>query len=210
MPPEQMAQLQKDFRKYGLSRDQWQYIISPFNLQWQPMTYPMRELMTQEIDVSAHQQICDALSYPYELTARSERKNLANVKTFDQILYQNAIIPEAQSIDEQLMQGLSANTNNIIIRHDYSHVPALQKSEEEKGKGLKEMNTALRIEWDNGIITRNEWLEQIGKDTVNKPEFNLYKWELTPEQLGIVTAPSNTNNNENSRNQNSGNEGEDK
>lgn len=190
--PNDKKDMQDEFRQYGLSRDQWQYIISNVALEWQPMAFPTKELMLHESDVKAFKMIADAFKFPFELTAMSERKNLANVTVFDTILYQNAIIPNADAFDEQLMIGLGAVDNNIVIRHDYSHVPALQKSEKEKGEGEKAMNEALLIRWNNGLITKNQWLEKIGEDKVKNPGFDKYKNELTPDELGVVVPEDNS------------------
>lgn len=195
MTPDEKDELQAEFRNYGLSRNQWQYIISQTPVEYQSMTFPTKDLLLHESYRKAYQDLCDEYEFPYELTAHSERKNLANVKTFDTILYQNKIIPDANAFDEQLMVGLGAVENNIKIRHDYSHVPALQQSEEEKGKGRKSMNEALKIEWDNNILTRNMWLEKLGEDTVKNDLYNKYKYELSPEELGvIIETPNNSNN----------------
>lgn len=170
--------LQREFSRYGLTRDQWQVIITDADLQWQSMTFPTKDLMLHESYQKALKDLCDAYDFPFELTAHSDRKTLANVSSFDRILYQNAIIPEADSIDSQLMLGLNAEANNIIIKHSYSHIPALQESEKEKGDGRKALNDALQIEYNNGLITRNQWLEKLGEDKVSNPDFDKYKYEL--------------------------------
>jgi hypothetical protein len=177
---EEKQELQNDFQRYGLSRSQWQYIITSANLEWQPMTFPASELQLQESSVKAVKAMCDKLGYYYELTAYSERKNLSNVNSFDRMQYQNFVIPEAEDIMEQITQGLVGDLP-ILMRMDYSNAPALQQSDEAKGKGLQALNQALQIEWDNGLITRNDWLEAIGKDKVSNPEFDKYKFEVQAE-----------------------------
>lgn len=162
--PEDKESLQRDMQQYGLSRAQYQYIVTSANLKWQPVAPPIKDLMTHESYRKAIMDCCNAYSFPYELTPYSERKTLANVDSFDTILYQNAIIPEANSIDQQLTMGLLPE--NIKIRHDYSDVPALQQGEKEKGEGMQAMNNAMQILYDNNLITKNEWLKAIGRDTI--------------------------------------------
>lgn len=182
LSPEEKQDLQAEFRStYGLTRNQWQYIITNANLSWQSMTFPTKDLMLHESYYKAIKDLCFAYKFPYELTPYSDRKNLANVSTFDTILYQNKIMPEAETFAQQLMLGLNAKSNNIKIQFDYSHVPALQESDESMGKGLDAKYTAYQKAWDLGVMTRNQIMKAMGEDEMPGDEFNKYKWQLTEE-----------------------------
>lgn len=181
--------IQQQFSKYGLTRSQWQMIITNANIDYTPMAFNVRDLMLHETYAKGIKDLCDAFGYPYELLSHSERKNLSNVNSFDKILYQNTIIPEGNDIAMQMEMGLGLNklSTPLIINFDYSHIQALQKSDEEKGKGRKALNEAYKMEWENGLITRNMWLEGIGEEPVQMEEFNKYKWELAAEmQQNII------------------------
>lgn len=205
--PEDKRQLQEDYSRYGLSRGQYQVIITNASLQWQSMTFPTRDLMLHESYVKAVKDLCDGFGYYFELLAHSDRKNLSNVQSFDRMLYQNTIVPQADDIAEQLNRNIGTTDENIKIQFDYSHVPALQQSEKDKGEGRYQLNRALKMEWDAGTITRNMWLERLGEDTVNRDEFNRYKWELTPEQLGVLNIGGNENANNETETEESGDGG---
>lgn len=168
---------------HGMSRNKFPFAISNANLEWQSTTFPTSELLLQESYVKAVKGMCEGYEYYFELLAYSDRKNLANVNSFDRMLVQNYIIPDAQSIDAQLMIGLNARQQNIIIQHNYSQMPALQQSEKDKGEGMKAVDDAKQIEWDAGLITRNDWRECHDMDRItNNPEFDKYKFEITVEE----------------------------
>lgn len=192
---DQQEQIQRDFQKYGLTREQWQVIITSANLQWQPMAFPVRDLMLHESYLKSVKDICFAFDFPLPLVPHSDQSTYNNIRQASINLYQNAIIPEADALDEQLMIGLNAADNNIRIRHDYSHIAVLQESQEELGKGRKMLNEAFKIEWDNGLITKNEWLKGLGEDEKPEEIFKKYKFQLTPEELGVIDFNRKPNNN---------------
>jgi phage portal protein BeeE len=195
--PDDIKNLQADFARYGLSKNQDQVIVTNAALNWQSMTYPTRELMLHESYYKGIQDICNAYDFPYELTPYSERKNLANVDSFDTILYQNAIIPEANAIDEQLT--LQLDPENVKIEHDYSHLPALQPDEKKRGDAMYSIYRAKQVLWENSMITRNDWREAIGLPRESNPRFDLYKNELTPEEQGALSLMNPVMGNDNNK-----------
>ena len=69
----------------------------------------------------------------------------------------------------------------------YNH----SRSKKDEADARKVMNEALKIEWDNGLITKNMWLEELEEERVPNPLFDKYKFELTPEELGIIANNQN-------------------
>jgi len=172
------------YSNYGLTRGQSQVVITTAALQWQQMSMNVKDLMLMEEHLSDVKDVCDAFGYPFPLSSHSDQSTYNNVSTADRLLYQNSIIPDSEDyIDEQFNEGLKTPESNIRIVINYENVPALQASAKERGEGMKALNDALKIEWDNGLITRNIWLESLGKDTVNREEFNKYKFEVQQQQF---------------------------
>lgn len=192
MDEDEKKDLQAEFAGYGLTRQQRQVIITNANLSWQAMNFPTKDLMLHESYAKCIKDLCDAYGMPFELLAHSDRKNLANVNTFDKILYQNSIIPDANDISQQLTvgYGLDKLQTPIYIHFDYSGVAAMQKSEEEKGKGLEAMYGAYQKAWDLGTMTRNDIREAMGMDRLPEEEFDQYKWQTAE----VTEAVKNTDN----------------
>jgi hypothetical protein len=182
--------IQRQFQsKYGLRRDQVQMIFTQGAVNYTPLVFDFNQLQLKETYLSAVKDMHDALHYPIELSAHSDRSTYNNVIQAETSLYQNAIIPDANSIMQQLTNQI--NADGVMFWANYEHVEALQRGKKEKADARKSINEAMRLEWDNGLITRNMWLEALEMDTVADEMFNKYKWQLTPEQLGQV---QNTNN----------------
>lgn len=192
--PKDKADLQAKLDRYGLMPDQWRAIISDADLKWQSMVFDVNQLGLHEEHLSCVKDIYEGYGVPFPLSAHSDQSTYNNIESAWRGLYQDTIIPEANGIIEQFNKGLKSEDNNVEFIVSYDHISYLQQSEKEKGEGRKAMNDALQVEWDNGIITRNMWLKQIGRDEISgNPIFDKYKFELTAEEQGIVnTNPDGT------------------
>lgn len=194
MPDEQEKLEHHYATKYGLTPDKTSsVIITSAALKWYPMTFNVKDLALHEEHVACIKDICDLLCYQYRLLSTGEGATYANAKEDKQSVYQDAIIPQAMSLMEQLNNGLKTTVANVELTMSYSHVPVLQASEKEKGEGWLAMDRALELRFKNGLITRNMWLEKIGEDTQSDPVFDLYIWQMTPEQRGLFITPNNDN-----------------
>lgn len=190
--PDEQKKLEDAYRRrYGLTKDKdTSIIISRFALKWQSMTFDSRELQLHEEHVDCVKDICDVLGYQYRLLSTGEGATYQNQESDLRSVYQNTIIPQAEAFMRQLNNGL--NSSEIEVHLNYKDIECLQKSQETKGKGRLAMNRALRLEWLSGLITRNQWLEALEIDTVDRPDFDKYIFELTPEQRGVIDMGDDT------------------
>lgn len=198
MQPAEKEQLQKDFARYGLKNRQWKFIITTAALKWQQIGIATKDLMLfEEID-SDTMMICDQFGYPYRLLANNSSNSLggSDVKQYKQLLYQDTIIPEAESCYEQWNNMFLTEERNINIQKDYSHLPILQEDEKDKATARYTRNQALLIEFQNNLLTLNRWLELNGEDTLTTPEGKLYYYQLVAQgwKFGSGGATQNTNN----------------
>ena len=88
-------EVQEEFKKYGLSKEQYQVIITNANLKWQPMTFPTKDLMLFEEIEDDVRAIADNFDYPMYLLGFKEGSTYSNVGEAKKSLYQDTIIPEA-------------------------------------------------------------------------------------------------------------------
>lgn len=169
-------ELQADFRRYGLRDHQWQFIITTAALKWTPVSVPTKDLMLFEEVKDSNEAICDKFGYPFELMANAKGTTFENRRDAGKDLYQNTTIPEAGSFYGQLNTFFDTPTYGLIIDKDYSKVPILQEDENVRMTARKTRNEAYKIEWDNDLITLNQWREANGEDAL--PDGNLRKSEL--------------------------------
>lgn len=197
LDPKDKDQLQADFKRYGLKNSQWKFIITTAALKWQQIGIPTKDLMLfEEID-SDTMMICDQYGFPYRLLANNTSNSLggSDVKQYKQLLYQDTIIPEAESCYEQWNNMFRTQEMNICLEKTYIHLPVMQKDEKDKASARLTRNQALQIEFSNNLITLNRWLELNEEDTLTIPEGKMYYRELVALGWKFGTTGSTQNNN---------------
>jgi hypothetical protein len=184
MEPDDKEALQNDFKRYGLKKRQWQVIITSASVKWQQMGYATKDLMLFEEIEGSTMAICDNYNYPYKLLANDRGNSLGGTEKnyFMRMLYQDGIIPEAESMYEQWNQFFSLSDRNLCMNKDFSHLQVLQEDKVQEATARKTLNEALKLEFDAGLITLNDWLVKLGEDPL-------------PAELGNVRAtdPKNSN-----------------
>lgn len=191
MMPGQKEDLQEQWGKYGLTREKWQMIFTNANINYTPLVFDAAQLELKAGYLSAYKDVTDGLHYPFVLTAHSDQSTYNNVVSAEKSLYNNAILPDAKSIFKAFDKQLFKPEDNVTLWADYSKIDCLQENKKYKAEARRILNQALLTEWNNGLITRNMWLEALEEDIVERDEFKKYKWELTPEQLGIINTDIN-------------------
>jgi hypothetical protein len=182
LPEGEKENIQNDFRRYGLKHNQWQIIITSAAMKWQQMGYPTKDLMLFEEIEDDIMRICDSYNYPYQLMSSAKGTTFSNVKEAKQLLYQDAIIPEAESIYEQWDQFFNTEKYNLKLDKDFTHIPVMQEDQLQAAQARKARNDALLVEYQNDLITMNRWLELNGEDP--RPDGNRYYSEIKREQNG--------------------------
>lgn len=177
MQPQQRREIANEFHKsYGMTGERSMVAVVSASVKWQQTAISTRDLMLFEEHQSSVIDIADRFGYPAYLLGVKDG-TFTNTLEAEKSLYQNTIIPDSIAIDESLNEGLKTLENNIEIRNDYTHIESLQQSEQERSTARKSMNEACKIEWDNGLITLNEWRERLGDDTILGEQYNLRKPE---------------------------------
>jgi Phage portal protein len=156
--------LQNELRRYGLKEQQWQFIITSAALKWQQMGVATKDLMLFEEIEADTMAICDSYTYPYQLMSSASGTTFSNLNEGKKLLYQDATMPEAESMYEQWNQFFNTDAYGLIIDKDYSHVAVLQEDKLQSAQARKALDDALTIEFQNGLITLDDWLEKLGED----------------------------------------------
>jgi len=162
--------IQEGLKKYGLRGGQWKFIVANSAMKWQQMGVPYRDLMLTEWAEDDCMVVCDGLNYPYKLLAntKSSSMNGTEVESFKKVLYQDFVIPFAEMVFEQLNEAFEATENNCLISKDFSHVSVLQDDDVKKSTARLILNQALKVEYEQGLITLNGWLEKLGEDSIGE------------------------------------------
>ena len=163
MTPDERNDLQKDFRRYGLRSRQFQVILTTASLKWQNIGYPTKDLMLFEEVEESTIGICGNLNFPPFILNLSD-PTFNNMATAEKSLYTNAVIPDSDVIEEQWDQAFELETYNLHTNKDYTHLDILQENKKEAAERRKTLNDALKMEFEAGLITLDDWLEELGKE----------------------------------------------
>ncbi|MPL90920.1 hypothetical protein SDC9_36978 [bioreactor metagenome] len=162
---EEKKEVQDEFAKYGLGKDQYQVIITNANLRWQPMTFPTKDLMLFEEIQDDVRQIADNFDYPMYLLGFKEGSTYSNVGEAKKSLYQDTIIPEADGWAETFTNFFELDKQGLRLSVFYDHLDVFQQSEKEKADALlSKVNANLPL-LEKNIITLNEFMVNLDFDT---------------------------------------------
>jgi hypothetical protein len=181
--PDEKTELQKEFERYGIRKQQAQAIFTSAAIKYQAIGSSMRDLMLHESVKENTKCVCDGLNYPPHLLGLID-PTFNNQNAAEKGLYNNAIIPEANSNYEQINQVFRTVEYNINIQKDYSHVPVLQEDARLEAAARRIKGQALELEFKNNWITLNRVLELLGEDTIGA-EGDRYYRDINPNALGV-------------------------
>jgi hypothetical protein len=175
MLPALKNDLQTDFARYGLTGQPYQIIITDATLKWQQMGVPTKDLLLFEEETANIERLCDAYGWPVELIARGKDVTYDNKLQARKDLFQNTIIPESDSRMQQFSRIFYPEDSNVEIAKDYSEVPVLQDDRKTKAETRTAINVYCQIEYNAGLMSKNDWLEELGLERKEDPEWDEYK-----------------------------------
>lgn len=153
--------LQKDFLQYGITGAQKRAIITDAKLKLQTVGFDVGQLKLLEGEVQDAKFISDQLNYPPYLLGLVDAK-FDNQQIAERNMYTNSIIPDADSEDEQWDSFLKLDDFGLNLKTDFSHLAVLQEDDAKTSTSRLVLTQALKIEYDAGLITKNQWLQALG------------------------------------------------
>jgi hypothetical protein len=166
--PEEQKRLHADYNLYGLKTGQKRIIIANSAMKWQSMSVPYRDLMFTEWAEDDIRVICDTLNYPYKLLANQASSSMNGTETdaYKKQLYQDFTIPFSELIMEQIGSAFGMQDRSETIIKDFSHVSILQEDDVKKATALLIQNQGLKMQYEAGIITLDEWAIATGGEAL--------------------------------------------
>jgi hypothetical protein len=101
-------------------------------------------------------------------------------------MYTNSIIPDAESDDEQWSDFFKLDDFGLTIKTDYSHLPALQEDDAKASTSRLVLTQALKIEYESGLITKNQWLQELGLDPMG-PEGDVRSTDASSSNVPLAS-----------------------
>ena len=179
MTPEERQKIQKDW--YRRQKDE--LIITESNVNWQPMSYPTRDLMLFEELTEDKLAIIDAFGLNYNLFSSEKGSTFSNVRDSIRMVYTDTIIPETQQMyDSMIAQwGLQGE---YYLQANFQHLPILQDDEQVKAQAEKTKVDTWSVMLRDGVITQQQYAEEF--------DIELQKQDRTEAQAAAL-AQAQTN-----------------
>jgi phage portal protein BeeE len=184
---DEVEQLQKNYKHYGLSRDQWQILITTASVKWQSITMPIKDLMLNEMRKEDVLELCDTIGYERNLLAITEGTTYDNTTEADRQNYQNNIIPDAENIIQQLTDLLELRKYGIELTISFDHIECLQLNKKSESETKKNNVSALVQQFMSNGITHKRYLELLGEDPNKGQDKLLYELPELFESLKLNT-----------------------
>ncbi len=155
--PEEKQRIQDDYQNmYGNNAGQNRILISNSNLQWQPMSSGVKDLMVFEEVEEDFNKIVDAFGLNLNIFSNSKGSTFENQKQGMKSVYENTIQPEADDLMQGLTDFLGLKDEGLMLKADYSHLPLMQEDEKAKADTLKVKADAVSILMAQGLIDEAE------------------------------------------------------
>lgn len=145
--------IQQAFRKYGIRSDQFKYAITSMNAAVSPVSSMITDLGLTDVQKACKKEIADIYQVPSVLLD-VEGSTYANAKEAKTILYNDAIIPEANNIFYVLNRIYGFEDFKVMPYYD--HLELFQESKREQAAGMTNLVNALNNAVSGGLMTTEQ------------------------------------------------------
>lgn len=197
-------------KEYGLSKKKQTVGLTSEPIDFVKTSMSIAELLPFEETAADAAAIYGVLDVPYELAPKPRGETYSNQMTAERGLYQNRVIPIAQSWCHSLSNFWNVLEADIYLDVTFDHLEVLQENKKEKSDRDNTNNKTWLQQFTNGIITLNTWVVNAGGQKVkNNGMYDKLIYEMSESELAIVKEilniqkPGNTNNDQGNNNQNS-------
>ena len=177
LSPDQKKEAQDDLNNYGIAWSQFQFMISRNPLSLQMIGFNAKQLGAKETVIQGEKAICHRYSFPYTLYEETGA-TYANGANAALSVYQDNIVPNNSKDLSKYNKFFKAAENASLIKTDYSYLLLFQEDVAQLQKAAKNQVDALSVEFNDNIITMNQWLTARGYETV--ADGDKYKRDIAP------------------------------
>jgi HK97 family phage portal protein len=128
----------------------------------------MKDLQVIEMSEHGKRVFCNLLQVPSELFGDTAASTYNNKQLAEKAIYRHRIIPDQTSYCEGFTEIVQAYNPRFRIVPDYSGVEALQEDKKLKSEWVSK-------EYQDGVITGDEYLELMGQEPTGLPEMQI-RW----------------------------------
>lgn len=147
MTPEEKTEIQRDW----FARQKDELIITESNVNWQPMSFPTKDLMLFEELTEDKMALIDAYGLNYSLFSQSKGATFSNVRDGMRMTYNDTIIPETQQLYDSITEQFELDKEGLRLVADFTQIAVLQADENLKADALNKKADAIKKLSDAGF-----------------------------------------------------------
>lgn len=187
LEPDEKESLRNELNKnYGVGDGQAPYGITDVPVDFKRINLSIQELQPFEETLEDAIKIASIFGIPAVLVPRKDQSTFSNQDAAEKSVYTSTIIPSAKRFCEELTTFLGLEEKGLYIDCDFSDVACLQNGLKESEEVKKLINERCLSQFNNGLISINDWRAQIHEDALEGEIYDKVKFEMTPEEIAIV------------------------
>lgn len=187
LEPKEKEELRKEFNsKYGFGEGKSPYVITDIPVNFIKTSSSISEMQPFEETLEDAIKIASVFGIPSVLVPRKDQSTFSNQDTAEKSVYTSVIIPAAKRFCEAITTFLGLEQKGLYLDCDFSDVACLQIGLKEGEEVKKLVNERCLSQFNNGLISINDWRSQIHEDALEGDIFDKTKFEMTPEEIAKV------------------------
>ena len=187
LEPGEKRELRKEVdNNYGVGSGQSPFAITDVPINFIRTNLSIAELQPFEETLEDAVKIAGVFGIPSVLVPRKDQSTFSNQDAAEKSVYTSVIIPAAKRFCEALTTFLGLEKKGLYLDCDFSDVACLQVGLKEGEEVKKLVNERCLSQFNNGLISINDWRAQIHESALDGYIFNKVKFEMTPEEIAIV------------------------
>ena len=190
MEPKEKDEI-KDYltKSYGLGEGQTPIGVTDVPLSFVRTNLSISELQPFEETLQDAITIAGVYGIPDVLVPRKDHSTFNNQANAEKTAYCGVIIPMAQKFCNDLTSFLGLDKDGLYLDCNFSDVDCLQLGLKEAEQVKKLTNDRCRQQFNDGLITLNDWRGQIHESQIDEEEMPLFsklKFQMSDEELAVV------------------------
>lgn len=169
---------------YGTTNGKRAIMATFADLRWNKMDSPISDFIPVELSSFEFEQICNQMGgVPAMLFNAKTNASYNNMREAKGTFYTSCLSPILTHIYAEISKDLKLNFVNEWIEPDFSEIEELQKDRLQNASALKVESEYLTTMLDKKLITKNDFLDNMGFQKNSDPSFNEIKESQPTESV---------------------------
>jgi phage portal protein BeeE len=171
---------------YGIGSGKSPIAVTDADLSFLRTALSIKDLEPFEETLYDAIEIAGVYGIPAVLVPRKDQSTFSNQATAEKAVYTSTIIPMAKEFCEGLTAFLGIEEEGLYIDCNFEDVDCLQQGLKESEEVKKLVNDRCLMQFNNGLISINDWRSQIHESALEDEVFSKTKFEMTDQEIEFI------------------------